>query len=143
MDQPGSEGTAAERPDAQLQDLSVKTLMTEIAQKASLLARKEVALAKAEAKEQLRAEVGMASGLGVAGVCALLTLNLLLVAGVFALAEAQLMRGWVAALLFALAVLLIGTVAGLLGWRRRVREPLPATRRSVEENLRWAKERMA
>jgi Putative Actinobacterial Holin-X, holin superfamily III len=143
MDQPESEGTVAQRPDAQLQDLSVKTLVTEIAQKASLLARKEVALAKAEVREQLRAEVGMASRLGVAGVCALLTLALLLVAGVFALAEAQLMRGSVAALLFALAVLLIGTVAGLLGWRRRVREPLPATRRSVEENLRWAKERMA
>jgi len=126
-----------------LQDLSVKTLVTEIAQKASLLARTEVALAKAEVKEQVRAEIRMASGLGVAGVCALLTLNLLLVAGVFALAEAELMRGWVAALLFALAVLLIGTVAGLLGWRRRVREPLPVTRRSVEENLRWAKERMA
>src|SRR6266568_4849186 len=131
MDQPVSEGPAAQRPDVQLQDLSVKTLVTEIAH------------AKAEVKEQVRAEIRMASGLGVAGVCALLTLNLLLVAGVFALAEAELMRGWVAALLFALAVLLIGTVAGLLGWRRRVREPLPATRRSVEENLRWAKERMA
>src|SRR6266567_2624397 len=112
MDQPVSEGPAAQRPDVQLQDLSVKTLVTEIAQKASLLARTEVALAKAEVKEQVRAEIRMASGLGVAGV--------------FALAEAELMRGWVAALLFALAVLLIGTVAGLLGWRRRVREPLPA-----------------
>ena len=67
----------------------------------------------------------MASGLGVAGVCALLTLNMLLVAGVFALAEAGIMRGWVAALLVALVVLLIGTVAGLVGWSRRVREPLP------------------
>ena len=143
MHQPESEGTVAQRPDAQLQDLSVKTLVTEIAQKASLLVRTEVALAKAEVKEQLHAEVRMASGLGVAGVCALLTLALLLVAGVFALAEAQLVRGSVAALLVALAVLLIGTVAGLLGWRRRVRVPLPATRRSVEENLRWAKERMA
>lgn len=137
------EGTVGQREEPLLRDRSVKELVTEIAQKASLLARKEVALAKAEVKEQVRAEVKMASGLGVAGVCALLTLNMLLVAGVFALMEAEIMRGWVAALLVALAVLLIGTVAGLVGWSRRVREPLPATRRSVEENVRWAKERMA
>ena len=143
MGQVEAEDTTALREDLQLRDRSVKDLVTEIAQKASLLARKEVALAKAEVKEQLRAEVKMASGLGVAGVCALLTLNMLLVAGVFALAEAGIMRGWVAALLVGLAVLLIGTVAGLLGWRKRVREPLPATRRTVEENVRWAKERMA
>ncbi|HEX7624949.1 MAG TPA: phage holin family protein [Anaeromyxobacteraceae bacterium] len=143
MGQVEAEGTTAQREDPQLRDRSVKDLVTEIAQKASLLARKEVALAKAEVKEQLRAEVKMASGLGVAGVCALLTLNLLLMAGVLALAEAEIMRGWVAALLVGLTVLLIGTVAGLLGWRKRVREPLPATRRSVGENVRWAKERMA
>jgi tetrahydromethanopterin S-methyltransferase subunit C len=143
MGQVEAEGTTALREDPQLRDRSVKDLVTEIAQKASLLARKEVALAKAEVKEQLRAEVKMASGLGVAGVCALLTLNMLLVAGVFALAEAGFTRGWVAALLVGLAVLLIGAVAGLLGWRKRVREPLPATRRTVGENVRWAKERMA
>lgn len=143
MGQTEAEGTTAQREDPQLRDRSAKDLVTEIAQKASLLARKEVALAKAEVKEQLRAEVKMASGLGVAGVCALLTLNMLLVAGVLALAEAGIMRGWVAALLVGLAVLLIGTVAGLLGWRKRVREPLPATRRTVGENVRWAKERMA
>jgi len=143
MDQLETEGAVAQREEPPLRNLSVKDLVTEIARKASLLARKEVALAKAEVKEQFRAEVKTASGLGVAGVCALLTVNMLLVAGVFALAEAEIMRGWVAALLVALVVLLIGTVSGLLGWRRRVREPLPATRRSVEENVRWAKERMA
>lgn len=143
MGQTEAESTTAQREDPQLRDRSAKDLVTEIAQKASLLARKEVALAKAEVKEQLRAEVKMASGLGVAAVCALLTFAMLLVAGVFALAEAGIMRGWVAALLVGLAVLLIGTVAGLLGWRKRVREPLPATRRTIGENVRWAKERMA
>ena len=143
MDQVERNGAMGQRDEPPLWDRSVRELVTEIAQKASLLARKEVALAKAEAKEQLRAEVKMASGLGLAGVCALLTLNMLLVAGAFALAEAEIMRGWVAALLVALVVLLIGTVAGLLGWSRRVREPLPATRRSVEENVRWAKQRIA
>jgi putative superfamily III holin-X len=85
----------------------------------------------------------MASGLGVAGVCALCTLNLLLVAIVFGLREGEVMSGWLAALVVAAVVLAIGTIAGLVGWKRRVRQPLDATRRSVEDNVRWAKERLA
>ncbi len=126
-----------------LRTLTAKELVTELAQKASLIARKEIELAKTEAREQIRAEVKMASGLGVAGVCALLTVQLLLVALVFGLAEGGVLAGWLAALIVAAVVLAIGTVGGLVGWRKRVRQPLPATRRSIEENVRWAKERMA
>jgi hypothetical protein len=122
---------------------STKELVAELAAKASLLAKKEIALAKSEAKEDLRTEIRMASGLGVAGVCTLCTLNLVLVAVVFALAEGEVMRGWLAALLVAAIVLAVGTAAGLLGWKNRVRNPLDATRRSVEENVRWAKERLS
>jgi len=140
-------GTAgAVMPDVragQLDRVPTKELVREIARKASLLARKEIALAKSEAKEDLRAEIKMASGLGVAGVCALCTLNLLLVAVAFALFEAELMQGWLAALLVAAVVLAIGTVAGLVGWSKRVRKPLSATRRSLEDGVRLAKERMA
>jgi hypothetical protein len=125
-----------------LRRLSTKDIVTELARKASLLARKEIALAKSEAKEDIRTEIGTATGLGVAGVCALCTLNLLLVAVVFALAEGEVMRGWLAALLVAAVVLAIGTVTGLVGWSKRVRNPLDATRRSVDDNVRWAKERL-
>ncbi len=120
-----------------------RDLVTELARKAGELARKEVALVTSEVKEDLRAEIKMASGLGVAGVCALLTLQMLLVALAFGLAEAGVLRGWLAALVIAAVVLAIGTVAGLIGWGKRVRTPLSATRRSVEENVRWVKERMA
>ena len=126
-----------------LQGLSTRDLVTELARKASELARKEVALAKSEVKEDLRAEIRMASGLGVAGLCALVTLQTLLVALVFGLSEAGVMRGWLAALVVAAVVLAIGTVAGLIGWGKRVRTPLGATRRSVQENVRWVKERLA
>ena len=85
----------------------------------------------------------MASGLGVAGGCAICAVNLLLVALVFALFEARVMRGWLAALLLAALVLAVGTAAGLVGWNGRVRRPLAATRRSIEENVKWAKKRMA
>jgi hypothetical protein len=130
------------RPAA-LRERSTRELVTELARKASELARKEVALAKSEVKEDLRAEIRMASGLGVAGVCALLTLQLLLVALVLGLSEAGVLRGWLAALVVAAVVLAIGTVAGLIGWGKRVRRPLSTTRLSVEENLQWVKERMA
>jgi hypothetical protein len=101
-----------------------------------------VALAKSEVKEDIRSEIRMASGLGVAGVCALMTLQLLLVALVLALSEADVMSGWLAALVVAAVVLAIGTVAGWIGWAKRVKKPLDATRRTVEENVRWVKERM-
>jgi uncharacterized membrane protein YqjE len=128
---------------AHLHGLSTRDVVTELAKKASELARKEVALAKSELKEDLRAEVRMASGLGVAGLCAIVTLPTLLVALILGLSEAGVMRGWLAALLVSAVVLAIGTAAGLVGWAKRVRTPLGATRRSVQDNLKWVKERIA
>ena len=126
-----------------LRALPTRQLVTELAQKAWLLAHQEVALARCEVREDLRSEIGMASALGVAGVCGIVTLQLLLVALVLGLAEAGVVRGWLAALLAAAVVLTIGTVAGLIGWGKRVRAPLDATRRSVQENVRWVKEHLA
>ena len=126
-----------------LQGLSTRDLVTELARKASEPARKEVALAKSEVKEDLRSEIRMASGLGVAGLCALITLQTLLVALIFALSESGVTHGWLASLVVAAVVLGIGTVAGLIGWGKRVRTPLDATRQSVQDNVRWVKGRMA
>jgi uncharacterized membrane protein YqjE len=85
----------------------------------------------------------MAGGLGVAGLCALLTLELLLVAVVLALMEGGILPGWAAALVVAAVVLAVGTGAGLWGWARRVRTPLDTTRRSLKEDVRWAKDQIA
>ena len=43
----------------------------------------------------------------------------------------------------AAVVLAVGTVAGLVGWSKRVKVPLEKTRRSIEGNVKWAKERIA
>jgi uncharacterized membrane protein YqjE len=126
-----------------LRAASTKDLVTQLAQKASLLAKKEIELAKAELKDDVRTEIRMASGLGVAGVCALLTVQLLLVAVVLALFEGGVLPGWAASLVVAAVVLAIGTAAGLWGWAKRVRQPLDTTRRSLQENVRFAKERIA
>jgi hypothetical protein len=135
-------GPPPEAADA-LRDMKVRDIVTELARKASLLARKEAELAKAELKADLRAQIKMASGLGVAGLCGVLTIQLLLVAIVLALMEAQVLPGWAAALVVAAVVLAVGTAVGLWGWARRVRQPLDTTRRSLREGVQWAKEQIA
>lgn len=148
------QGRTAPRPDPGTHDpnpqdlrdltrLPTRDLVGELARKASQLARKEVELAKEELRADVRAEIRMASGLGVAGVCAIVALTILLVTIAFALMESGTMAGWLAALIVAAVVLAIGTVAGLWGWAKRVQQPLTETRRSMKENLRWAKDRIA
>lgn len=128
---------------AGLRGVSTRELVGEVARKASDLARKEVELAKAELRADLRTEIRMASGLGVAGLCAIFTVQLLLTAVVLALMEAGLLPGWAAALVVAAVVLGIGTGIGLWSWARRVKRPLVTTRRSMQENVRWAKAQIA
>jgi putative superfamily III holin-X len=126
---------------ARLEEMSNKELLQHITHNAVLLAKKEVELAKAELKADIKNEVAMAKGLGVAGLCAIWTVSLMLVAA--ALALGTVIQEWAAALIVAAAVLLVGTIAGLLGWGKRVKEPLEMTRRTLKEDLQWAKERIA
>jgi len=126
-----------------LRRMRTRDLVTELARKASLLARKEVELAKVELKADVRTEIRMASGLGVAGLCGIFTIQLLLVAIVLALMEGGVLPGWAASLVVAAVVLAIGTAVGLWGWAGRVKKPLDTTRRSLREDVRWAKEQIA
>ncbi len=123
--------------------LSTTELVGLIAGRATLLAEKQVELIKAEIQANVRAEVRMAVGLTIAAVCAIVALAVLVVAAAFAIAQAGWLPGWLAALVLAAAVLLIGSVAGLVGWSKRVKSPLATTRAILKENLQWAKERLA
>ena len=104
-----------------LRAMRTKDIVTELTRKGRLLARKEIELARVEVKADIQREIRMVSGLGVAALCALFTVQLLLVA----------------------VVLAVGAAAGLWGWTRRVRVPLDSSRRSLKENVRWAKEQLA
>lgn len=128
-------------PPAEVRGRSTSELLGEVGRKAALLAKKEVELAKTEMKQDLRKEIAMAGGFGVAGVCALLALGLLLVAAVFGLATV--MPGWLAALIVAGVVMIAGGAAGAIGWAKRAKDPLQRTRRTLREDARWAKERLA
>jgi putative superfamily III holin-X len=124
-----------------VEGLSNRELVSHVIDSATLLAKKEIELAKAELKQDIKAEVGMAKGLGIGALCALCTVNLMLVAG--ALALGNVVAEWAAALIVAAAVLAVGTVAGFVGWKKRVTNPLESTRRSLKEDALWAKERLA
>ena len=121
--------------------LSTRELIGEITEKVTLLARKEVELAKTEIKADLEAELSTAKGLGVAALGVVLGLNMLLVALVLALATY--MPAWLAALLLGSALLVIGGIVGYVSWTRRVTKPLAVTRKTLKEDMQWAKERLA
>jgi hypothetical protein len=121
--------------------LSLRELITGITTKVALLAKKEVELAKMEAKADLESELSMVKGLAVAVVVALLGLNALLVALILKLAT--FMEGWLAAVLVGGGLLMIGVVVGYVSWGRRVTDPLAITRKTLKEDAQWAKERLA
>lgn len=126
-----------------LRQLQLRDLLGELARTGRALARKELELVRVEARQDLRAEAFMAGGLGVAGVCGVMVIQLLLVAAVLALMESGTLPGWEAALIVAALVLAVGTAAGLWGWARRVRKPLQTSRRSVRDAVRWARGQVA
>jgi hypothetical protein len=121
--------------------LSMRELLGEITGKVTLLAKKEVELAKTEIKADLESELSMAKGLGIAALGVVLGLNMLLVALVLALTTY--MPGWLAALLIGGALLVIGGIYGYVTWSRRVTKPLAITRKTLKEDAQWAKERLA
>lgn len=123
------------------EDLSMRKLVGEITSKAYLLARKEVDLAKAELREDLRSQLTMMKAMAAAAVAGIAGLSVLLVAAVLGLA--LVMPGWLAALLVGGAVLALAAGLGFYGWSRRLRNPLDATRRTLREDLQWAKERLS
>ena len=121
--------------------LSTAELIGSIVHTVSLLVSKEIDLAREEAKADLKAELAVVKLLAIAIVGALMGLNLLLVAAVLGLA--QVMPAWLAAIALGVAILVVSAVVGAIGWRRRVTRPLAMTRKAVEEDVRWVKERLA
>ena len=130
----------ASRPASGRAGLSSTDLVREIASKAKLLAMKEIELARTELKKDFASELATVKSFGVAAVAAVTTVNLLLVAAVFGLAAY--MPAWLAALLLAAVMLVVAVTAGLIGWGKHVGRPLARTRKTLREDLQWAKEEL-
>lgn len=124
-----------------LRNASLGDLLSGVTDRVKLLVVGEVALAKAEIRSDVKSEIAMAKGLGIAVVSALLGVNMLLVAAAFALAT--IVPGWAAALIVGGPFIVFGIVMGTIGWARRVKKPLEASRASLKEDLEWMKNRLA
>lgn len=116
--------------------LPTQQLIQEIGTDAKSLMQMELELAKAEARVDLSAELDLAKGAVVGAVCAILGLNMLLIAAVFALAPDL---AWVAALVVGVILIGIAAAAALIGWRRAEKDPMRTTRVSLMEDVEWAK----
>lgn len=130
--------TRVRRPHA---DASVRQLVGDLAGRVTELGKLELQLARAELRDDARRELAAAKTIGVAGVLALLGVNVLAVAGAFALA--LLMPAWGAALLVGGVLCAAGATLGGVTWSRRLRAPLEKTRETLEEDVKWAKEHLA
>lgn len=129
---------SANRSQQELQQATTLGLVSQLAGDVRELVKKEVELARTELRHDVRAEAKAAAGIGIAGMCTLLALQLMLAALVLAL------TAWLtpasAALAVAALVLAVGTVTGLVGWAKRVRKPIERTQRTLKEDARWMKE---
>jgi hypothetical protein len=121
--------------------LSTLQLVKEIAVQSGLLVKKQVELAKTEIRADVRTEAKVAGGLGVAAVCGIIAVTLLLVTAAFALS--LVMPGWAAGLIVSGVVALVAAVVAGLSWKRRVRQPLEASRHELKRGLQFTKERFA
>jgi uncharacterized membrane protein YqjE len=121
-------------------DASVGELVSRVATDLSTLIRQELALAKAEVKQEVT-QAGKAAGLfGVGAVAGLMVLVFLSAAALFGLANV--VDGWLAALIVAVVWAVIGAVAALLGARSiRHIEPPERTIKTVKEDVEWVKNR--
>lgn len=102
------------------------------------LVRLEVALAKLEAKQQLKSAIRAVIGFATAAVLGIVTLSLLAVAIVLAIGGNA-----ASALLVAAIVLALGAIAGFVGYSMLPKHPFERTRAHLEDDLKQLKEHVA
>ena len=121
--------------------MSSADLVKELTSNASLLVQRQVKLAKLEAKEEVKKGKTMAGLFGVAGVCAYAGVILCLVAAALAIGAALDGRYWAGALIMAAAMFIPAIIAGLIGYEKRIKDPLPRSRAELSKEITWAKYR--
>jgi membrane protein DedA with SNARE-associated domain len=126
---------------ADVENRSTLELLREIGGKTTLLVAKEIELARVELKQDLQQRLAVWKAYAVAAVFATTALNLFVVAGV--LAASGRVAGWIAASIAAVGALLVAAAAVWIGRRRLAGPPLAVSRQSIEEDLEWARQRIA
>lgn len=121
-------------------EMGTGELVKHIGAQAEVLVRKQIELAKAELKHDLKAEATAFGGLGVSAVLGIISVTLLLVTA--ALALSLVLPGWGAGLIVTGATMAATLTVALISWKKRVSTPLARTRQSLRDDVRWAKERL-
>jgi hypothetical protein len=121
---------------------SLGEIVSEVSEKASLLVRQEIDLAKAEMSEKASVAGKGAGLLGGAAVVGLLAAGALTACLILALSEV--IPDWLAALIVALVMGAVAAVLAMQG-RNRIRAATPPvpeqTVETVKEDVEWAKTR--
>ena len=121
-----------------LSHLSNRDLLMHLTQSLSLLAKKEIELAKTELRSEIRSGIVMAGSFGVALAAGYAAVILLLVTCIFAFAT--FLPGWASGLIVSGFALLVSLLALLVGWRSRVKAVLPHTKETLKEDAQWTKD---
>jgi hypothetical protein len=130
-------------PQQRAAEASVGQLIREVAEDVTTLVRQEIALAKAETKQELAKTGRAGAAFGGAGVAGWITLVFLSLAVMFGLG-AVMPLGW-AALIVAVVWGIVGAALAAYG-RTRMRAVNPVPTRTVEtvkEDVAWMKNRNA
>ena len=105
------------------------------------LLKKEIELARAEVKSTAKGAAAKAVGVAVAFVFMLIGVALLFTALVLVLAHV--MAPWLSALVVGVFALIVGAVMVKSAKSKAVEKPFERTQRTLKENVRWMKERLA
>lgn len=105
---------------------------------AKLLARAEVAVARAEMRAELNRAIRAAMALGAAAVLALCGLAVLFVTIALALPMAD----WAAALIVGLVLLAVAAIAGLVGKNRLPTKPMQRTKARLLDDVALTREQL-
>lgn len=119
-------------------EVSTLELVKETVEEARQLIKTEIALARNEAEEQLAAAKRIAIVMGAAVAASILGLAMLLVSLVLAIAPRPL-----TALITGVLLLMIASVAGLIGYGWLPKKPLEQTQERLQEDAHILKERLA
>ncbi|MGY1807520.1 phage holin family protein [Blastococcus sp. SYSU D00669] len=145
MSQPPATGaTRAETPPPDPKNVSTGQLIGDLTDQISRLVRDEVRLAQAEVTQKAK-RLGVGAGLfGGAGLVAILGLNALITAVILGLANV--LPGWLAAIVVAVVLFAVAGVLALIGKKdvQSAAPPLPTdTIASVQQDIATVKQGIA
>jgi uncharacterized membrane protein YqjE len=124
------------------EELSIRELISNLAQNMNTMIRKEIELARVEIDAKVRRSIKDVALIGIGAVVLFGGFLILLLSAVFALAIV--MPPWAAALIVAIVVLLAGGIAAAAGIKRLKQRDLKPTQAiaSIKESQLWMKQQL-